>query len=63
MKIYKDRSASLDKWDIRALSELLRKTKSDKGTFKDTEVNQMREQIMKTSIHRFWYWLKYPIIK
>ena len=62
MKIYED-GATLDKWDIRALYELLRKTKSNKGTFKDEEVNQMREKITKTPIHKIWYRLKSPVIR
>ena len=70
IKIYKDGSATLDKWDIRALVELLKKSKSFRGkqainigTFKDEEVNQMREKITKTLIHKIWFWLKYQAIK
>ena len=70
MKIYKDGSATLDKWDICALGELLKKSKSFRGkqainigTFKDEEVNQMREKITKTPIHKIWFWLKYPLSK
>lgn len=62
MKVYEDGSATLDKWDIRALSELLKKYRTNKATFRDYEVNEMKNRIMKTPIHRFWYWLKYPVI-
>lgn len=57
MKIHEDGSATLDKWDIRAVIEL------GAGKWTDKQINAERNKITRTILHKFWYILKYPAIK
>jgi len=54
MIIHKDGSATIDKWDMRALWKL------GTGTWSDAEVNNMRYNMTRTIFHKIWYVIKYP---